>query len=115
MTMSDTAEYWWDVKKRVSRTPAFTHIKGYNCGHFHVHETKNIKHVDCHACIKMIKSNPELSSKLDQLLKQEEDHKFRFGKCECGSPMRKRKNKATNQVFLGCTEYPKCKKTKSKQ
>lgn len=34
MSMSDTAEYWWDVKaKRHYHGPTFRHAHGYDCSH----------------------------------------------------------------------------------
>ncbi len=35
-------------------------------------------------------------------------------KCECGGVYINRRNKTTGNEFFGCTNYPKCKKTKSK-
>ena len=35
------------------------------------------------------------------------------GKCSCGCPWTIRKNRSSNQEFLGCSNYPKCKNTKS--
>lgn len=114
MALTDTTEYWWDVKNHFeNKRPAFTHIKGYDCGHFHVHETKKLTQVDCYACLKHIENTPELKQRLEQSKQSKEQYKFRFGKCECGSPMCERKNKSTGEIFLGCTQYPKCKHTRA--
>ena len=113
MSLSDTAEYWWDVKKHLTKKRhSFIHIKGYDCGHFHVVETKNLIQVDCYACLKHIENTPQLKERIDQMKQASEARKYKFGKCECGSAMCERKNKLTKEVFLGCTDYPKCKKTK---
>jgi ssDNA-binding Zn-finger/Zn-ribbon topoisomerase 1 len=108
--MTDTAEYWWDVKgynKKSSRV--FNHIKGYDCGHFHVHETSKLLEVDCYACLRHIENTAELK----QSKQAKEEYRFRFGKCSCGSPMQIKKNRNTNQEFLGCSNYPKCKNTRN--
>jgi len=114
MALSDTAEYWWDVKSsRVYNGPKFIHLKGMECGHYHVAESNKLIDVDCHACIKKINETPELKQRLEQSIKSREDHKFRFGKCECGCAMTIRKNRRTNQEFLGCINYPNCKRTRA--
>lgn len=112
MALSDTAEYWWKEPK-VYRCPRFIHLKGFVCGHFHVTESKNLIYVDCHACVKHINETPELKTRLEQSIKIREAHKFRFGKCSCGSPLCERKNGKTGEKFLGCTTFPKCKNTYS--
>ena len=112
MCLSDTAEYWWDVKKRTNKK-LFTHLKGFDYGHFHVHETNKLIQVDCYTCLKRIENTPELKKRLEQSKESLEKQKFRFGKCECGAPIQERVNKITNQKFLGCTQYPKCKRTKN--
>lgn len=70
MSLPDTAEYWWDVKRKSSRMP-FVHIKGFDCGHFHVTESKKLKEVDCYACKKEIENNPVLQQRL------KEENKFK--------------------------------------
>lgn len=64
MSLSDTAEYWQDVKKG-SNKYVFTHIKGKDCGHFHVAESKELNEIDCHACKKIIENDAELKSQLE--------------------------------------------------
>lgn len=112
MSMSDTAEYWWDLKDRKS-SRVFIHIKGYDCGHFHLYETKKLSEVDCYACLRHIEKTQELKQRLEQSKKAIEDNKFKHGKCSCGNPMRVRKNRVTGEEFLGCSNYPTCKNTKS--
>ena len=110
--MSDTAEYWWKDPKAYAG-PKFIHLKELECGHFHVASSKKIIDVDCHACLRIIKDTPELNARLEQSIKSREDFRFRFGKCDCGKPMCERKNKKTGEKFLGCSNYPHCKNTKS--
>jgi ribosomal protein S27E len=65
MSLSDTAEYWQDVKKP-SNKYVFTHIKGKDCGHFHVSESNELNEIDCHACKKIIEADQELKDQLKQ-------------------------------------------------
>jgi ribosomal protein S27E len=114
MSLPDTAEYWWDVKKRnINRKEPFLHIKGYDCGHFHVVSTKKLHQVDCRACLKHIENTPELKQRIEQHNQAVYNNKYKFGKCKCGEPMCERINKITNQKFLGCSNYPQCKNTKT--
>tara|TARA_R110000868_G_scaffold14426_4_gene67188 strand:+ start:14156 stop:14533 length:378 start_codon:yes stop_codon:yes gene_type:complete len=67
MSLPDTAEYWQDVKKHFNTNKhVFTHIKGKDCGHFHVMESKELDEIDCHACKKIIESEPELKLYLEK-------------------------------------------------
>ena len=66
MSLSDTAEYWQDVKKGSSSKYVFTHIKGKDCGHYHVAESKELDEIDCHSCKKIIESDEELKSQLEK-------------------------------------------------
>lgn len=63
MSLPDTAEYWWDVKKHINKH-VFTHIKNQDCGHFHVIESNELDEIDCHACKKIIETNQELKLQL---------------------------------------------------
>ena len=56
MSLSDTAEYWNDVKanRGYSGKNFFLHAKGCQCGHFHVMETRYLNEIDCYACLKII-------------------------------------------------------------
>ncbi len=55
--MTDTAEYWNDVKARTRRSKrVFTHVQGLECGHYHVQESVHANDIDCYACIKLIKA-----------------------------------------------------------
>lgn len=65
MSLSDTSEYWQDVKKRIDKH-VFTHIKNKDCGHFHVVESNELKDIDCYACKKIIENDAELKSQLEK-------------------------------------------------
>lgn len=67
--MTDTAEYWNDVKRGGFRL-TITHYEGFECGHYHKYESKKLTHVTCNACLLMISNDPDLSEK-----KQIEDQK----------------------------------------
>lgn len=57
MSLSDTAEYWNDVKGHYRGwfgVTGFWHAKGCQCGHFHKNETRYISEVDCKACLKVL-------------------------------------------------------------
>ena len=125
MCLSDTAEYWNDVKSRqYYNVKHFIHIPSSTCGHIKK-ETGNtdiseyLNDINCYACLELIKQNGNIyelkegTSKREQSNIDKEKHRFRFGKCECGSPMIIRRNKTNKQEFLGCSQYPKCKNTKS--
>jgi ssDNA-binding Zn-finger/Zn-ribbon topoisomerase 1 len=124
--MPDTAEYWFDVKsKRTSNM--FRHAKGVICGHNHnTKDTEYIDDVECHACIKIIKEGntanllngkaPETyyMSKIEKkLYNKRKAFILTYGKCDCGANWKIRENKEKKIQFLGCANYPNCKKTKS--
>ena len=122
MSLPDMAEYWWKEPRPV-KIP-FTHIKGFNCGHFHVIETDHLPDVDCRACIKHIQSDVELVKKrTDQRLNKEKERLKEIKKklslryptnpnCpKCGMKMMLRKSKYG--TFYGCSQYPNCKATKN--
>lgn len=124
--MSDTAEYWHDVKNRVSRSPKIhmVHFRNSPCGHIN-HITRNtdtseyLCDITCYTCVRLLKDNgniyslkegvsPRKQSEIDK-----EKHYFRHGKCDCGHAMKLRSNSKTKEQFLGCSNYPTCKKNKS--
>jgi hypothetical protein len=134
MSLSDTAEYWQDVKAYRVQKPVFTHKSGLDCGHFHKHETKKNKKVTCYACIKLLGTEPKCkvckdSQITDEDWKTKDTHTFtckgcnqvrtKIGKapepvnndCECGGKMIIRSNTKTGEKFKGCSNYPACKKT----
>jgi len=125
MCLSDTAEYWQDVKSHFqNKRQPFVHIKGFDCGHYHVVDTNKLHHVDCYACRKHIDSNDELIKLMKQQEKQDEQNRINKIKSKwvnkypnnpicptCGFVMLERTNKQSGQKFFGCCQYPKCKTT----
>lgn len=123
MSLSDMAEAWWREPKMPYMGKDFVHIPNSTCGHINPvtgnTDTSNyLNDINCYACLKLIKENGNIynllegTSKREQSLIDREKHRYRFGRCDCGSPLQKRKNGKTNQEFLGCITYPACKKTK---
>ena len=127
MSLSDTAEYWWDVK---SHKPymgrEFYHIPNANCGHRHLHDAKKLGDVNCFACLKLIKQDYEhgledgktdfrsKSQKIrDNKIELDKKEREKLGKCNCGCQRTKRFNSAKGEYFLGCSNYPKCRITGS--
>lgn len=126
MSLPDTAEYWWDVKSHFHTPNMFRHAKNVKCGHNHnAMDTEYIGDVECRACLKIIKEEqiimkegkaPEtyyLSNKEKKRYNARKRFNEQHGTCSCGSDWTIRKNKSTNQEFLGCSNYPICKNTKS--
>lgn len=60
--MTDTAEYWNDVK-RSSFTPSYTHLNGLVCGHFHKYDTDKLANVNCKGCLDIIFKDESLKLK----------------------------------------------------
>lgn len=128
MCLSDTAEYWQDVKK--NRGPymgkEYYHIPNANCGRKHWNEAKAIDDVNCSDCLRLIKEGynhnlPEGKTdfrsngdkKRQAKAESEKLEREKLGKCKCGCQRVKRQNKKDNSTFLGCSNYPKCKVTSS--
>ena len=123
MALSDTAEYWWNEPRMPYMGKQFVHIPNSTCGHINPNTgntdiSEYLNDVNCYACLKLLEQNGNIYglkegiSKREQSRIDKEKHRFRYGKCECGSPMTIRKNSKTGEQFLGCVNYPKCKKTK---
>ena len=135
MSLSDTAEYWWDVKG-YNRKPYsgrnFKHIPNSTCGHIKPHTgntatTPYIGDINCFACIELLKNGHTrlgliegnapptyyMSIKEKKRYNKQQAFNIQHGLCECGSIMCIRQNKTTKEEFLGCIRYPLCKKTKS--
>lgn len=56
MCMSDTAEYWWDIKSNYPYAgPNYWHIPDAVCGHRHLFEAQKLGDVNCINCLKLIK------------------------------------------------------------
>lgn len=126
MSMSDTAEYWFD--KNMPRSfNTFRHAEKIDCGHNHnTKDTPYIDDVECNACKKIIKeTNPEwlkagkapetfyMSHREKKKFNKQKRFNDEHGKCPCGCNWMVRKNRTTGNEFLGCVNYPKCKNTKS--
>lgn len=60
MSLSDTAEYWQDVKGGGGQSSKhiFTHLKGLPCGHHQIEKTTIFFEVDCRACKRIIDELP---------------------------------------------------------
>lgn len=103
MSLPDTAEYWWDVKSRSARggNPMVFHDPDFICDNpkreFHC-DAEYLEDMNCSKCKRNAK---------------EHGTKLQSSKCECGKQMVERINKSNGNKFLGCSDYPKCKKTKS--
>ncbi|MGC4130235.1 MAG: topoisomerase DNA-binding C4 zinc finger domain-containing protein [Bergeyella sp.] len=108
MSLPDSAEYWWDVKKpNFYNGKMWVHFNNSPCGHYKPQtmncDTSNyIDEVTCPACLKLLNSNGNIYNLQNTNPK----------KCECGSIMQVRINKKTSEKFLGCSNYPNCKKTR---
>jgi hypothetical protein len=133
MALTDTAEYWNDLKEQRNRIHfSFTHLKRKDCGYYHKYETEKVGDVDCYACIKLFTDEERVKYKkvqrkremnrqkkirkknnriLRKYLNKQKDIDFPF--CICGKPMIKRVNKKIGEKFWGCWDYPKCKHTRS--
>jgi len=94
--MTDTSEYWEDVKRNYPYTgKQFTHMINSKCGHINPMTgntvvSQYLGDVNCYACLKLIKQtgniyglidgmSPKKKSKIDKL-----KHIQRLGKCGCG-------------------------------
>lgn len=126
MSLPDSAEYWWDVKRNRSSGPnTFFHAKGLDCGHNHNVETAYIDDVTCYACKKIIAENPPDNMKPGPApeayyLRGKDRTRYfarkafieQHGHCSCGYDWAIRTNSKDRTQFLGCSNYPKCRKTK---
>lgn len=129
MCLSDTAEYWQDVKRKSMYFGGneFRHAKGVECGHNHnIMDTEYIDDVECNACKRIIQEGkaigmiegkaPEtyyMSNKEKKDYNRQKIFNEQHGKCPCGSIWVIRQNTKDKKKFLGCLQYPKCKNTKS--
>lgn len=120
MSLSDTAEYLQDVKAKSSRIPqvTFVHIANANCGHYkpHTGNTKTSKYIgdiNCYACKAILAKKGNVFGLIAGRENKSTQHHASKIKCSCGAEMVMRRNKSTGEKFYGCSQYPKCKKTKS--
>jgi len=125
MALSDTAEYWQDIKSHYPYMGReFYHIPMADCGHRHLHEAKRIGDVNCFSCLKLIEEgfDPKLpegktdfrskgQKKRDRSAEASRIERERLGKCSCGCQRVMRFNTLKQRYFLGCSNYPKCKTT----
>lgn len=130
MSMSDTAEYWNDIKRPYTG-PDYYHIPGAECGHRHLYEAKYIDQVNCKGCLQLLKDGIAHTLKSAEQHKKDDDNKekSRVGNikkqwlkkypnnpvCACGFVMIERVNRFDGNKFWGCSNYPNCKNTKSLQ
>ena len=126
MAMTDTAEYWHDVKAHRPQND-FYHAKGLDCNHRHHVETEYLADVTCHACLRILKDDPNRVEMKDgnapkyyyltkagaKRARKHDAFVEKHGKCSCGCNWVVRTNKSNGAEFLGCSNYPKCKGTKS--
>jgi len=129
--MSDTAEYWWDIKDHhVYMGPTFRHHPVHRCSHYNPHSgnvltTPYIEDINCYECKEWIKNNgtdgllegkasPDfyMTKTAGKKWRKDQEEIKRIGRCPCGSRWVERTNKATGERFFGCLRYPKCKNTK---
>jgi hypothetical protein len=135
MALTDTREYWDDVKKkRRFKGPDYYHIPGLDCGHYHYFKASCLAEVNCSGCIWELENGyihglPYVSKSFERKQKKQKkkntDLNFKsakkelfrnsdkYGKCSCGYPFVLRTNRMTHECFLGCSAYPRCKKTKN--
>jgi hypothetical protein len=132
MSLSDTAEYWWDIKShRPYEGRQFRHHPNYDCSHINTktgntETTPYIIDINCFECIEAIKNGNieglvegEVPPTFYMSKKEKKEYNKRkvfieqHGTCACGSNWKIRTNSNNGEHFLGCFSYPKCKKTKS--
>lgn len=132
MSLPDGAEYWQDVKNRTPYTGrTFRHHPTHTCSHFNKRSGNALRtpyknDVNCFECAQAIENGnlegiigdiaPEyfyLGKKEKKRYNAQKLFEETHGKCSCGSDWKIRTNKTNNTQFLGCSNYPKCKNTKS--
>lgn len=132
MSMSDTAEYWEDVKKKRPK-PSITyyHIPNGVCSHYNKASgntltTPYIGDINCRECMLKIKNGytenliegkaPEtfyMSRRVRKAFNAAKIFNEKHGKCSCGSHWAIRRRKSDGKEFLGCSNYPHCNNTKT--
>lgn len=135
MSLSDTAEYWWDVKSHHLYTGRhFLHNPNHKCSHYNpssgnIATTIYIDDINCFECLENIKNGlasteglkegkaPEtfyMTKKGKKAYNKQKAIDDKYGKCSCGCSWVIRINNRNKSEFLGCSNYPTCKNTKSK-
>lgn len=93
--MTDTAEYWNDVRQHFSRyRPTYTCLVNLECKYEHKYETKHISSVTCRSCLEIIYKTPELSKRLEASLNQRKENEEKTRK-------KKRGFKLTSRISFG--------------
>jgi ssDNA-binding Zn-finger/Zn-ribbon topoisomerase 1 len=129
MSLSDTAEYWQDVKSYRPinfNRKQYYHIPNAECGRKHWNEAKALGDVNCKDCLDLLEQGYEHNlpdgktdfrsngqKKRDAKAEKEKLERERLGKCQCGCQRVERVNKQSGTKFLGCSNYPKCNITTS--
>lgn len=115
--MSDTAEYWRDIKSNSSYLgPDYFHIPDAKCGYRHLFVAKKLGDVNCKGCLKLIAEGyvPNLpeGKTLSKAEKISLAQRALYGTCKfCGSILVLRYNPAKGKQFLGCSQFPRCNHT----
>ncbi len=93
-------------------------------------ETEYFNDVECRACRKIIEENrPDnlldgdapkyyyysktYAKKMRKADLEQKEFNDKYGVCDCGCDLVIRTNTKDKKQFLGCSSYPKCKKTKN--
>jgi hypothetical protein len=115
------------------------HAISVDCKQRHIKETYDIKNVTCLACKTILRTDKEIAAQFnfladrekstqklriknidvkifeDKLQKQDimsKHESVKIVSCiKCGGSLKKRQNSKTNQYFMACVNYPKCKFT----
>lgn len=134
MSLSDTAEYWWKDHTYYGYSgPTFYHhpnklYSHYNPQSGNIKTTPYVNDINCHECKSKIESgefskdelrledSPEtfyMSNSEKKRFNKQKRFEEQYGRCQCGCSWQIRRNNVTQKEFLGCLNYPNCKKTKS--
>ena len=134
MSLPDEAEIWWKIPSKPYNGKSFKHNPNHKCSHYNpsscnTDTTIYIGDINCYECIENLNNGtsskeglkegkaPEtfyMSKRERKLFNQQKAFNEQHGKCSCGCSWQIRKNRTTNQEFLGCSNYPTCKNTKTK-
>jgi hypothetical protein len=77
--MTDTAEYWNDIKSGSRNRISYAHKAGIDCGHFHSQEFKKWKSVSCPACLRL---KPKQEILLPDVFKVNGNYQYFFKPCK---------------------------------
>lgn len=122
MCLSDTAEYWNDIKSSSNRYHP-THASVARCHLSNGTVSNNPDDVDCWYCKKLMtdevkaemlkkhENNLRNRARSEKHKQEKKAKKLGQGICTCGKAMIKRQNSKDKTYFKGCTNYPICKHT----